>query len=383
MALPDNYERSIGITQSLRPKDAIRMIVERRLLKIPFYKIEMISNSFGNPNKKVNHVEIHPIEWDSLVVFAALKTKIPPVGIPIKNITDVSIISEAKGLFRKKDDLMLKITFVDNDNSERWLVMNMEDEYIQEFHDRVGALKQKESDELYWTRRGLISQDSLGVTRTVNIYPLTPFLAEGEEIIWRNILLEPKSKDKIEAVQVVTNYRVLLYNYEQHVGTVILLPSIEDITVTNITHTKQKPVGTYIKSSPFSSIENLNKDTIGDVVFNFGGRSFLTFSQISEPGKLASTVRLMIQNTNMQVIEPPQLQSEQESIPQSTISPEVSEKNDDLECKECGWANPIDSKFCNRCGSSLSTVCPNCSFKNPSDASFCNECGTKISKVNA
>ncbi len=48
---------------------------------------------------------------------------------------------------------------------------------------------------------------------------------------------------------------------------------------------------------------------------------------------------------------------------QPTITPELSDRNKDLECKKCGWSNPIDSKFCNRCGPSLSTVCPNCNNK--------------------
>jgi ribosomal protein L40E len=84
-----------------------------------------------------------------------------------------------------------------------------------------------------------------------------------------------------------------------------------------------------------------------------------------------------------------QSQSEQELPNQPMMTAETDQKKDedekkeDLECKKCGWYNPVDSKFCNRCGSSLSAVCPNCGNKNPSDASFCNECGTKISKVNA
>jgi ribosomal protein L40E len=75
-----------------------------------------------------------------------------------------------------------------------------------------------------------------------------------------------------------------------------------------------------------------------------------------------------------------------EDSPKAKLSknllPELSEKNEDLECKKCGWSNPVDSKFCNRCGSPLSAVCPNCGNKNPSDAAFCNECGSKISEMN-
>jgi hypothetical protein len=325
MTIPSGYDRPIGSTQRVRPGGLLRMIVDWRLLKIPFYKIELVSNSFGKPDKRVNYVEVHPVEWDAQIVFAALKTKIPPVGIPVTSIVDISAISETKGLFRKKEDRMLKITFRANDNSERWLVMDMEDEYVEEFVNTVQALKRKESDELYWTRRSLVIQDNLGLTKTVDIYPLTAFLADGEEIIWQNMLPQPKSKDKINTVQVVTNYRVMQYNYEQHTGTTILLPSIEDITVSNVSHRKGKPIGTYVKSSPFSTIENLSKDTIGDVVFVFGGRPFLSFSQISDHSKLASTVRVMMQNSNMQIVDPAQIQNGYEPPNQPTITTELSQ----------------------------------------------------------
>src|SRR5919202_6912629 len=107
MTLPSGYERPIGTTQSLRPRGLTRMFVDHRLLKIPSYDIEVVSDSTGKPDKRVNHVEIHPVEWDAMLVFAAQKTKIPPVKIPIINILDVSVISEKKGTFRKKEDLML------------------------------------------------------------------------------------------------------------------------------------------------------------------------------------------------------------------------------------------------------------------------------------
>jgi hypothetical protein len=97
MTLPTDYERPMGSTISLRPNGLTRMIVDWRLLKIPFYKIELVSDSFGKPDKRVNLVEIHPVEWDAKIVFVALKTKICPVGIPVTNITDISVISETTG----------------------------------------------------------------------------------------------------------------------------------------------------------------------------------------------------------------------------------------------------------------------------------------------
>jgi hypothetical protein len=101
----------------------------------------------------------------------------------------------------------------------------------------------------------------------VDIYPLTPFLAEGENVIWRNMKIDPAAKDKIIEIDIVTNYRVFQYSYDSHTGTAILLPSIEDIAAVNVRmHTfSNKLLGT-------------NSKIIGDIIFTAEGRPFLRFS---------------------------------------------------------------------------------------------------------
>lgn len=238
------------VTKSLRPRGLTRMIVDRRLLAIPFYRMEMVSDSTGRPDKRANHVEIHPVEWDAKIVFAAVKSPVKPVGIPITNFVNISTVSETKGTFRRQEDLMLKINFRANDGSERWAIINMEDKQVKDFLNRVQILKQKESDEVYWSHNRLAFQNNLGQTKTVDIYPLTPFLAEGEEIVWHNMIPHPDFKEKIGVLEVFTNYRVFIYDYTQHLGNAILLPSIEDITEKNLRQSSDtKPVGTYILSS--------------------------------------------------------------------------------------------------------------------------------------
>jgi hypothetical protein len=130
MTLPKDSQKPLEVAKSRRPKGLTRMIVDKRLVVIPFYKIEMVSDSRGKPATWINDVEIHPVEWDAKIVFKALKAPVKPVGIPITNIIDVSIVSETKGTFRKKEDLMLKINFRVNDNSERWIIINMEDKQV-------------------------------------------------------------------------------------------------------------------------------------------------------------------------------------------------------------------------------------------------------------
>ncbi len=54
----------------------------------------------------------------------------------------------------------------------------------------------------------------------------------------------------------------------------------------------------------------------------------------------------------------------------------------EIKCKECGFANPYSSKFCNNCGAKLplSThiICPNCEAPNTRDRIFCDTCGTRL-----
>ena len=48
-----------------------------------------------------------------------------------------------------------------------------------------------------------------------------------------------------------------------------------------------------------------------------------------------------------------------------------------IRCTECNALHPVDTKFCNQCGSSLekTRMCPDCNENNDSDANFCDNCG--------
>ena len=62
-------------------------------------------------------------------------------------------------------------------------------------------------------------------------------------------------------------------------------------------------------------------------------------------------------------------------------------------CPQCGYGNKISSKFCVKCGASLTVkenlddsnikekYCTNCGFKNDGDALFCSNCGNKLEEV--
>ena len=52
----------------------------------------------------------------------------------------------------------------------------------------------------------------------IDIYPLTPFLSEGEEIIWHQMETEGIRHKKVLWIEALTNYRVYYYDYKQHIA---------------------------------------------------------------------------------------------------------------------------------------------------------------------
>ena len=49
-----------------------------------------------------------------------------------------------------------------------------------------------------------------------------------------------------------------------------------------------------------------------------------------------------------------------------------------MKCGECGYENPVDSLFCEECGSSFALACAACQKENNSSAKFCRFCGESI-----
>jgi class 3 adenylate cyclase len=52
-------------------------------------------------------------------------------------------------------------------------------------------------------------------------------------------------------------------------------------------------------------------------------------------------------------------------------------------CPGCQHENPAESRFCNRCGTSLELLCSHCESRNPPGARFCNGCGGQLEEAAA
>lgn len=52
-----------------------------------------------------------------------------------------------------------------------------------------------------------------------------------------------------------------------------------------------------------------------------------------------------------------------------------------MNCPECQFENPEDSKFCLECGHKFEYRCPNCDNSVPINSKFCNQCGHKLKTI--
>ena len=148
----------------------------------------------------------------------------------------------------------------------------------------------------YWTHRSLTFTNQYGEKSTVDIYPLTPFLATGEEILWQNPKADVNDKNKkVIWIDVVTNFRVFQYSYQEHKGSVILFPSVEDVKVNNETRGvgfgEYNATSTYLSGIQFSGITGI----VGEVVIYSQGSPWITFAQVNDPETLTNVVRTLNQ----------------------------------------------------------------------------------------
>ena len=193
-------------------------MVDVKLLQhdIPSFKIKVVNDSTGNPATNIRHVEVHPVEWDAQIVFSADNKK-PSALVPINNVVDLYNV----------DKSTVKLSFHgrnDKQNDEFWVMLkfdkaNESDDFIKS----VESLKDNAyNNEAYWSRFSLNVNVNVGrgdnnmvtSTKTIDIYPLAPFLFEEEYLVWHNTKTEGVFNKKVVWLEAVTNYRIFSYDYK-------------------------------------------------------------------------------------------------------------------------------------------------------------------------
>ena len=322
------------------------------------------------------------------------------------NLLEIRIASEIKGYISKKENRILELLVIGDDGRQYVAKIDVNDRYADEIIKNIQTLKQLESDNTYWVHQSITFKTNLGQKTTIDIYPLTPFLADTEEIIWLNTKTDANSqpKGRVTGIDVVTDYRIFQYDYRNHYGRTILLPALEDIIIDNEKQTwKRHSIGSFSRTLQYGKLVKANR--IGDIIFIYDQKSYIKFEQITDPQTLASAVwsikkaliNMLVEivthppsviSQPEQKIEPPNIEPPPSVIsqPEQKIEPPKSTQGKKthitesvLSCTTCNGINPPESKFCNKCGSPLSSpFCQSCGNKNPTSAVFCNQCGSRL-----
>lgn len=352
------------------------------LIKNAEYDIKVIRWNDDSLTNDYNKMVIHSLEGGNCVEFRNKKNKnYSGTLLELKNLKDTRKIATPTGFLKKKEDVLLEFTFERDNNDKKTLTINVEDKFIEEIIDKIQNLKPLASSN-FWSKYSITYHSGNGQQKTVEIFPLVPFLAEDEEIIWYNIeKSEGESKNNgIRQLQTITNFRVFEYNYEKSCAKVILLSGLEEPIITNEKTNKFhiSNIGTlaYTRNaiSKLEKTDNMKSKTVADIVFMNEGKPYITFSQISKPDDV---VRL-ISATKEQFF--PQSKLEEQVKPGSKIptNEEDDSITDTIICSQCNTTILKNSKFCNKCGLKISSICSKCGNNNPAGSAFCNECGFAV-----
>jgi hypothetical protein len=227
------------------PTRLSRSMATPKIYKYPIKKIEMFEVDTGRKlhPKNMQYITISPIEANYSILLSSPEQGFP---LPLRNVLEIKEISTNIVEFDFWGTGTIGITGVGSiglKDIKYIATIKTDERYTPQLPVLLKELKTLENDSAYWKCELLTFQGD----RTIEIYSQTPFLAEGEQIIWQN----PKSefvdnRKQVNSIVVVTNFRIFQYDYDQHKGSVILFPLLENVIVTNQQHTTATgSVGSY------------------------------------------------------------------------------------------------------------------------------------------
>jgi hypothetical protein len=367
------------------------------------YEIKVLIQN-DEKNYNVNSLRLYPIELGAYIYIFNKKEE-SGFHIPIKLINDVHIVSETVGKIRKKQDLMLFVSYFENtihhvnNTNNVSLLIDVDDLQINNILKELKFIHQKLQDDILWTSKS-IKTSSTNKDSSINIYPNLPFLFKGEEILWTNKDTQGIINKKITFLDLVTNYRVLQYDYFNHTGTSILMDEIENAVVNNQRSIpKTSYIGATLKSKILRGGGQLSKEegdlTYGDVIISSFDKSYsvlskksvITIENVSNPSRVASVImdtkKKLHTESESQFPKKdryPQKITRNEFESDDSANDNNNSGSDQVICSKCESKNLEDSIFCNYCGAKIeqSLICENCNYENIKGAVFCNQCGNKL-----
>ena len=245
------------------------------------------------------------------------------------------------------------------------------------FLRNLKSIHQNLQDNVLWTSKRIITS-GLNNDSSINIYPNLPFLFKGEEILWTNKDTQGFMNKKITFLDLITNYRILHYDYFGHKGTSILMDEIETALINNQRNIpKASIIGAAFKSRIMrggsGQIRKEEGDlTYGDVEVSSFNKTIITIENVDNPSQIANTI--------MNYRKESYTGSENQYQKKNQYQDDNSSKSNVVLCGKCQSKNLEGSIFCNYCGSKIkqSFICKKCNNENMKGAVFCNQCGNKL-----
>lgn len=315
---------------------------DEKLVKRFEYDIDIIKYIDGQPNRTLDKLVIHPIEVGNRLEFKSKNNSSASFFIPIDDITEVNTPEQIEASAEKKD-LLLEIEFKDGQGNKRSMAFNIRDKYIEEV--LVKTLKPMEQK--YWDTVDL-EYNLGGMIKTMQLYYKTPFLSDGEELLWINTKTEGIVNKHLRWLEALTNFRAIYYDFDKHECSRITLNFVDDVIVKNERRISEaNRFGTFNEDSlrTFAGIEmskSYSSRTMGDVFFMRGGKPIVTFVQVSDPHELASLAKAVIAH-----LFAPLKRGKGRQLPMADIR---TRGVNETTCPYCGNVNPSGSEFCRKCG---------------------------------
>ncbi|MBS3925139.1 MAG: zinc ribbon domain-containing protein [Nitrosarchaeum sp.] len=206
------------------------------------------------------------------------------------------------------------------------------------------------------------------------VNPFLPIKCKNEQVLWYRKKEEGLVNKTLRAYDALTEYRCYFYDLKEHQMSMYALSENIDVIVNNqkrISESQREGTfagigasGTFVGSS--GSFSTGESQTFGDVNIMAEGEIVFTFYAVPDPNGLAKLVKYQIKT------------QKEWSDKLRKQDNEKQKREQEIKCTSCNNFNPIDAKFCNKCGHKFTTICTQCKNVNPTDSSFCNKCGFSL-----
>ena len=275
------------------------LMIEPSKIPIHSFNCKIIqNNNFLNNGEDIT-IDVLPIELGNKLVLNTKTKDEDKIVIEFFQIKNIGT-SEKQEIFMENTKLFVEIILK---NDTKYLIdfhEGKEDDFISLISEQINIQNR------YWESYSVPTENS-NVVET-KLYYQTPFLADGEELLWSNVHNRGILDNRISVITALTNFRILIYDFETHESEYAMLSDVDQILVEN-SYTQHLET----KLDSFSSNElnalrmggekpsnETKNNSFGDIVFLKSGEKLVTLVQIKNPDGLAEFAKDLHNNIIIQ-----------------------------------------------------------------------------------